>query len=125
MSDRSYTYEYPRPILAADSVVFTLRDGALHVLLIQRGHPPFLGHWALPGGWVEEEEPVDDAGARELLEETGLKNVELKQLFTIGDPGRDPRGWCATIVRSSFHNSRRAVAPRQSKCSRQCDGRMT
>ena len=67
MSDRSYTYEYPRPILAADSVVFTLRDGALHVLLIQRGHPPFLGHWALPGGWVEEEEPVDDAGERELL----------------------------------------------------------
>ena len=98
MSDRSYTYEYPRPILAADSAVFTLRDGALHVLLIQRGHPPFLGHWALPGGWVEEEEPVDDAGARELLEETGLKNVDLKQIFTIGDPGRDPRGWCATIV---------------------------
>ncbi|MBM3289550.1 MAG: NUDIX hydrolase [Candidatus Hydrogenedentes bacterium] len=98
MSSSAYTYPHPRPILAADSAVFTLRDGALHVLLIERGQPPFVGSWALPGGWVEEEEPVDDAGARELLEETGLANVDLRQLFTIGDPGRDPRGWCATVV---------------------------
>jgi len=94
----THTYPYPRPILAADSAVFTLRDGALHVLLIQRGHGPFEGDWALPGGWVDENEPVDDAGARELQEETGLKDVPLRQLFTIGDPGRDPRGWCVTVV---------------------------
>lgn len=98
MSSAAYTYSHPRPILAADSAVFTLHDGALSVLLIERGQPPFIGTWALPGGWVEEEEPVDEAGARELREETGLSNVDLRQLFTIGDPGRDPRGWCATVV---------------------------
>lgn len=98
MSSTDYCYKHPRPILAADSAVFTMDNGALSVLLIERGQPPFLGQWALPGGWVEEDEPVDDAGARELLEETGLSNVELRQLFTIGDPGRDPRGWCATVV---------------------------
>ncbi|MDZ4857586.1 MAG: NUDIX hydrolase [Candidatus Hydrogenedentes bacterium] len=98
MSERHYTYPYPRPILAADSAVFTLRDGALHVLLIERGHGPFEGDWALPGGWVDEDEPVDKAGARELFEETGLQNVSLRQVFAIGDPGRDPRGWCVTVV---------------------------
>ena len=98
MTEVAHTYPYPRPILAADSAVFTLRDGALHVLLIERGHAPFVGQWALPGGWVEEDEPVDDAGARELREETGLTEVGLRQLFTIGDPGRDPRGWCVTVV---------------------------
>lgn len=98
MPAASYTYPYPRPILAADSVVFTLRDGALHVLLIERGHGPFEGCWAFPGGWVDENEPVDTAGERELYEETGLTDVPLRQLFTIGDPGRDPRGWCVTVV---------------------------
>lgn len=98
MSPSEYTYTHPRAILTSDSAVFTLRDGVLHVLLIERGHPPFVGSWALPGGWVEEEEPVDAAGARELFEETGLDNVPLKQLYTVGDPGRDPRGWCVTVV---------------------------
>lgn len=98
MTEPVYTYPHPRPFVAADSAVFTLRDGALNVLLIERGQPPYVGRWALPGGWVEEEEPVDDAGARELREETGLVNVGLRQLFTVGDPGRDPRGWCVTVV---------------------------
>ena len=98
MPPTSFTYPYPRPILAADSVVFTLRDGVLHTLLIERGHGPFEGRWAYPGGWVDENEPVDAAGARELWEETGLSDVPLRQVFTIGDPGRDPRGWCVTVV---------------------------
>lgn len=98
MAAAVYSYRYPRPILAADSAVFTCRDGALHVLLIRRKHGPFDGWWALPGGCVDENEPVDVAGARELYEETGLTDVPLRQLFTIGDPGRDPRGWCVTVV---------------------------
>ena len=98
MPAQSYTYEYPRPILAADSAVFTVIDGAIHVLLVRRGHEPYEGCWAFPGGFVNENEPVDEAGARELREETGLTDVPLRQMQVFGDPGRDPRGWTVSVV---------------------------
>ena len=86
-----YTYEYPRPALTVDCVVFGFDDGELKVLLIERGLEPFKGRWALPGGFVRVEEGLDDAARRELAEEAGLKNVFLEQLYTVGDIDRDPR----------------------------------
>lgn len=94
-----YTYEYPRPAFSADTVV--LRDGAggREVLLIRRGAEPYLGRWALPGGFVEEMERPAHAARRELAEETGLRPAgELTQLGAYAEPGRDPRGWIVTAV---------------------------
>ena len=72
--------------------------GGLQVLLIRRKHAPFEGCWALPGGFVDENEPLEDCAARELFEETGLRGVELRQFRAFGNPGRDPRGWTVTIA---------------------------
>jgi 8-oxo-dGTP diphosphatase len=93
-----FTYEYPRPALTVDAVVFALDDGDLKVLLIQRGLPPFEGKWALPGGFVGMEEDLEAAVRRELKEEAGLTNVFLEQLYTFGKPGRDPRGRTVTVA---------------------------
>lgn len=93
-----FQYEYPRPALTVDTVVWTPRAGRLGVLLIERAHEPFQGCWALPGGFVNEGERLPDAARRELLEETG---VTIQQLWTVGafgDPGRDPRGWTVSAV---------------------------
>jgi 8-oxo-dGTP diphosphatase len=86
-----HTYEYPRAALTVDCVVFGFDEAELKVLLIRRGLAPFKGKWALPGGFVRVEETVDDAARRELLEETGLQNVFLEQLYTFGTVDRDPR----------------------------------
>ena len=96
-----YTYEYPRPSLTVDCVVFGL-DGLdeedLKVLLIERGRDPFAGTWALPGGFVEMGEDLETAARRELEEETGLKVDYLEQLYTFGKPGRDPRGRVISVA---------------------------
>ncbi len=94
----SYTYHYPRPALTVDAVVFRKEDQRIQVLLIQRKHSPFEGMWALPGGFVEMDEDLDEAAARELEEETGLKNIVLKQLHTFGAPNRDPRHRTVSVV---------------------------
>ncbi|HEX8913543.1 MAG TPA: NUDIX domain-containing protein [Humisphaera sp.] len=86
-----FTYEYSRPALTVDCVVFALDAGELKVLLVRRGQAPFAGRWALPGGFVRVEESLEDAARRELAEETGLADVYLEQLYTFGDVGRDPR----------------------------------
>src|SRR5690606_28424247 len=78
----SFTYEHPRPALTADAVVFRFARGQLEVLLIRRAHAPFEGQWALPGGFVDMDETVEHAAARELAEETGITGVELEQLHT-------------------------------------------
>ncbi len=93
-----YTYEYPRPALTVDVVIFTLRENRLHVLLIQRGEAPFAGMWALPGGFVRMEESLEDAANREMEEETGLNQAYLEQLYTYGNPGRDPRGRVVSVA---------------------------
>ena len=87
-----YTYKYPRPALTVDCVVFGLEaNTALKVLLIARKLSPYRGQWALPGGFVQMQESVDEAAVRELQEETGVTDVFLEQLYTFGAVGRDPR----------------------------------
>jgi 8-oxo-dGTP diphosphatase len=93
-----YTYPHPRPALTVDIVLIKERRDGPEILLIQRGHRPFAGHWALPGGFVDENEPLEAAARRELFEETGLESPELRQLGAFGDPGRDPRGWTVSVV---------------------------
>jgi len=80
--------------VTVDLAVLTLREGALHALLVERGQEPYAGHWALPGGFVLPDESAETAARRELAEETGLFDVSglhLEQLRTYSEPGRDPR----------------------------------
>ena len=106
-----YTYEYPRPSVTVDVVLFTLRAGELAVLMIRRGGAPFKGHWALPGGFVEENESLERAASRELQEETGVVQTALDQLGAFGDPGS--RSARAHRVRRVLRVPRRGHAPRR------------
>jgi 8-oxo-dGTP diphosphatase len=90
--------DYPRPSVTVDVIIFTLNEGDLQVLLIRRGHLPFEGMWAIPGGFVRIDESLEGAAKRELEEETGVRDVYLEQLYTFGDLGRDPRGRVITVA---------------------------
>ncbi len=90
--------DYPRPAVTVDVVIFTLREGDLQVLLIRRKNPPFQGMWAIPGGFIRIDESLEEAALRELEEETGVRDVYLEQLYTFGDPDRDPRGRVITVA---------------------------
>lgn len=87
-----------RPALSVDVVIFRLQTDRLETLLIRRGLAPFKGHWAIPGGFVHLNESLDEAARRELQEETGLRDIYLEQLYTFGDPQRDPRGRVVTVA---------------------------
>lgn len=93
-----FSYPFPRPSVTCDAVIFTMRGDDLVVLLIQRKDEPFKGRWALPGGFVNDNESLERAAARELYEETGLSGMKLEQLGAFGDPGRDPRGHTITVA---------------------------
>ena len=84
--------------VTVDIVIFTLREGSLQVLLVKRGVPPFEGQYAIPGGFIRGDESLEEAALRELHEETGVRNVFLEQLYTFGDPKRDPRGRVITVA---------------------------
>lgn len=84
--------------VTVDVVMFTIREGRLAVLLVRRGIEPFAGRWAIPGGFIQPEEPLEAAALRELEEETGVRDVYLEQLYTFGTPGRDPRGRVVTVA---------------------------
>lgn len=84
--------------VTVDIVIFTLREGSLQVLLVKRGVPPFEGQYAIPGGFIREGESLEEAAFRELYEEAGVRNVFLEQLYTFGDPKRDPRGRVITVA---------------------------
>jgi 8-oxo-dGTP diphosphatase len=94
----NYTYEYPRPAVTVDVVIFTIIDNLLQVLLIHRGEEPFQAKLALPGGFVRMDESLEEAAIRELEEETGVQEAYLEQLYTYGDPDRDPRGRVITVA---------------------------
>jgi 8-oxo-dGTP diphosphatase len=84
--------------VTVDIVIFTIQSGVLKVLLVKRGAPPFLGQFAIPGGFVHEDEHLDQAALRELQEETGVADVYLEQLYSFGDLARDPRGRVITVA---------------------------
>jgi 8-oxo-dGTP diphosphatase len=85
-------------LVTVDIVLFTILDRKLHLLLIRRLAKPFEGRYALPGGFVLEQESLEAAAVRELREETGVKEVFLEQLYTFGEPKRDPRGRVVTVA---------------------------
>ena len=87
----SHQYEYPRAALTVDCVVFGRGDGAFKVLLIRRASPPYEGSWALPGGFVELHETLEQAALRELEEETGIRLAHAEQLRAFDRVDRDPR----------------------------------
>ena len=110
--------EYPHPSVACDMAIFTVADTdpdsyrrlpekELRVLLIRRGGHPFLGCWALPGGFVRPGETVGQAAARELWEETGVSDLYLEQLGVFSDPGRDPRAWVMSCAHLALMDERR------------------
>ena len=115
---KSYRIEdFPRPSVAADMVIFTVGDleennfrklaeKELRLLLIRRAVHPFLGQWALPGGFVRAGETVGQAARRELMEETGVTGGYLEQLYTFSDLGRDPRGWVMSCAHMALIDSR-------------------
>ena len=93
-----YTYQYPRPAVTVDMLIVDKTGGTPRILLIERRNNPYAGCWALPGGFVDENEDLDDAALRELKEETSLTDVALHQFGAFGKPGRDPRGHTVTIA---------------------------
>ncbi len=92
------TYKYPRPAVTTDSVIFGFDDSDLKILLIKRGIEPYKNLWALPGGFVHENESAEEGAKRELKEETGLENIYIEQLYTFSEPDRDPRGRVISIA---------------------------
>ena len=95
---KPYQYEYPHPAVTADSVVFGFDGHTLHVLLIERGVQPFLGMWALPGGFMRIDETVEECARRELHEEAGITEVYLEQFHVFSSVRRDPRERVVTVA---------------------------
>jgi ADP-ribose pyrophosphatase YjhB (NUDIX family) len=115
MDDNGSAKEYPRPSLTVDIALFAVADDEnavdegtadgqtplerpLELLLIRRGGEPFKDSWALPGGFVDEGETVEQAARRELEEETGIEGLPLEQLYAFSNPARDPRGWVVSCA---------------------------
>ena len=99
MEDKKFCYDYPRPAVTTDCVVYGYNDKSeLLVLLIERRFNPFKGLWAFPGGFLNMDESAEQCAKRELLEETGIKVDQLKQLYTASGVERDPRGRVISIV---------------------------
>lgn len=90
---------YPKPAMTADIVVFAKKEENYSVLLVTRKGHPYIGKLALPGGFANENEPIEETAARELAEETGVENLSLELVGVYSAPGRDPRGW---VVSAAF-----------------------
>ena len=93
-----HAHESQKISVTVDIIIFSMREGRLSLLLIERKFPPFEGRWALPGGFISEGESAEAAARRELQEETGVTEVYMEQLYTFSDPKRDPRGHVLTVA---------------------------
>lgn len=109
MDSGNFCYEYPRPAVTTDCAIFRRDGGELNILLIQRGSEPYKGKWALPGGFMQMDETADECAKRELYEETEIKDIQLKQLYTFTDVNRDPRGRTVSIAYTGIINSQDSV----------------
>ena len=94
------TNSIEKPLLTVDIVLFTIKDGALKILLLKRDKPPFENNWALPGGFVDidKDDSAKDTAIRKVIEKTGVTPPYLEQLNTFASNDRDPRGWSASIT---------------------------
>ena len=112
----AYQYEYPRPAVSVDMVVFRKLNATLNVLLIQRKKEPFADCWALPGGFMDRDETLESAARRELQEETGLVADEIKQIHTFSAVNRDPRGRVVSVAfLAEVDSTQKAVAADDAK----------
>lgn len=98
--------KFEKPSVTVDIIIFTVIKEDLKILLVKRKFEPFKDIWALPGGFVKVEESLEEAARRELLEETGVKDIYLEQLYTFGDPERDPRTRVITVAYFALINSK-------------------
>ena len=98
MDPNKYCYDYPRPALTTDCIIFGFDGSTLNVLLIERKNEPFKGYWAFPGGFINMDEDAETCAKRELYEETGLKDMYIEQLYTFSETDRDPRGRVISVT---------------------------
>ncbi len=98
----SYSYKYPRPAVTVDMLVFKKTNNGLQLLLIQRDREPFQGFWAIPGGFMDMDETLEEAANRELAEETGLQNIAMEQLKVYSSLYRDPRHRTVSVAFVGF-----------------------
>lgn len=94
----NYCYDFPRPAVTTDVVLFSHIEDDLKVLLIKRGNEPFKDKWAIPGGFIQIDETAEQGALRELAEETGIENISVEQLHTFSEVDRDPRGRTISVV---------------------------
>ena len=107
MNSKQYCYDYPRPALTTDCILFGFDGKALYVLLIERKNDPFKDSWAFPGGFVNMDEDTETCAKRELMEETGIKDIFIEQLYTFSDTDRDPRGRIISVTYFALVSSTR------------------
>jgi 8-oxo-dGTP diphosphatase len=105
-SSKAYKYEFPRPSIATDCVIFGFDGGGLKLLLIERDNEPFKNKWALPGGFIFMEETAEESAKRILREKVGIKNVYIEQLYTFSEVQRDPRERIISIAYFALVNTK-------------------
>lgn len=113
MNTKSLGYE--QPAVTVDLVLFTVNADVLKVMLVRRAEEPFVGYWSIPGGFLKAGESLEEAALRVLREKTGVANVYLEQLYTFGEPKRDPRARVITVTYIALLAWQNLVQPESSK----------